>query len=197
VEVRGSYILVLWWDVVYGGAKKFKNQWRSNSMPKKSKRITSEGSGVSEIDAMPGIRVEGKTLYWGPFPVGVIASTRGSVIKVLYMCPICGAVYSHARHWRYHLRSKHPEEYREMVEAGRAAIRGYRARLEAQLRGVSSVTSTSSVSSLPATSSVPRSLVEETLRKQLETSALRVSLPSLNLPMLNPPKWKWPGEESK
>jgi len=158
VEVRGSYILVSWQDVAYGGTKKFKNQWRQNFVSPKRKKITSEGSGVGEIDAMPGIRVEGRTLYWGTIPVGVIASTRGSVIKVLYMCPICGAVYSHARHWRYHLRSKHPEEYREMVEAGRAAIKGYRARLEEQLRGASSATSMSSVvSSVPVSrpSSVP------------------------------------------
>jgi len=163
-------------------------------MPKKSKKIVSEGSGVSEIDAVPGIRVEGKTLYWGAIPVGVIASTRGSVIKVLYMCPVCGATFSHARNWRYHLRTKHLEEYREMVEAGRIAIRTFKAAVERQYERVKSM---SSVSSLPATSSVPRSLVEETLRKQLETSALRVPLPPLNLPMLNSPKWpKWP-EESK
>jgi len=168
-------------------------------MPKKSKKIASEDSGLENLSVDLGIRVSGRTLMWGPYVVGYIVGTRGSVIKAIYACPVCGAVYSHARNWRYHLRSKHPDFLRAMTETSYELLEAYRARIRRLKGEASGVTSTSSVSSVPATSSVSMSRsIEEALRRQLAAS-LRVPLPPPNLPVLNPkwPKWPFEGEGSK
>jgi len=179
-------------------------------MPKKSKRLSSEASDLDNLSAdakLPGISARGRVLMWGPIPVGYIVSARGTAIKVMYVCPVCGAIYSHARSWRYHVRTKHPDFYQKVSAKMAAmtfdALEAYHSAIKRRIE--SGVTSTSSVTSMPAMSSVSRPSsvpmsrsIEEALQRQLEAS-LRVPLPPPNIPVLNPPKWpKLPfGEESK
>jgi len=76
-----------------------------------------------------GVRAKGKALYWGPYQVGLIVSTRGTAVKVIYMCPVCGSVYSHARSWKYHLRTKHPDFMKKMEEAAYEALEAHRKKI--------------------------------------------------------------------
>jgi len=157
------------------GPKNSKSLWRPKFMGKRKKRITSEELEIENLAPDLGIRASGRVLYWGPYRVGYIVGTRGSVIKVLYHCPVCGSTFSHARSWRYHMRVKHPDFLRAMAETSYELLEAYRARIRRLKGEVSGVTSTSSVSSLPATSSVPM-------------SRPMVSLPPpIGLPVLRPP----------
>jgi len=188
--------------------KSLKVAWRKNSMPKKSKRLSSEVSDLDNLSAdakLPGISARGRVLMWGPIPVGYIVSARGTAIKVMYVCPVCGAIYSHARNWRYHVRTKHPDFY-QRVSAKMAAMtfdaleayhNAIKRRIESGVTSTSSVTSMPAMSSVSRLSSVPSRPIEEALRRELETS-LRVPLPP-NLPVLNPkwPKLPFEGEEPK
>jgi len=79
----------------------------------------------SGVDVL-GIRVSNGVIYWGPYAIGTVVGVRGSVIKVLYTCPICGAVYSHARNWRYHMRVKHPDFLKRMEEVSYEVLEAYR-----------------------------------------------------------------------
>jgi len=147
-------------------------------MGKRKKRITSEELEIENLAPDLGIRASGRVLMWGPYRVGYIVGTRGSVIKVLYHCPVCGSTFSHARSWRYHMRVKHPDFLKAMAEASYELLAAYRERIRRMRGEASGVTSTSSVSSLPAMSSVPRPMV-----------SLPPPPPSLigsNVPMFNP-----------
>lgn len=82
------------------------------------------------VESDLGIRVSGKTLMWGPYVVGYIVWARGSAIKAVYVCPVCGAMYSHARNWRYHMRVKHPDFLKKMEELSYEMLKSYRAKIK-------------------------------------------------------------------
>jgi len=165
------------------GPKNSKSLQRLKFMVSKRKRITSEEPEIENLAPDLGIRASGRVLMWGPYRVGYIVGTRGSVIKVLYHCPVCGSTFSHARSWRYHMRVKHPDFLRAMAETSYELLEAYRAKIKRLKGEVSGVTSTSTLSSVPMSRPI-----EEALQRQLEAS-LRVPLPPPNLPVLNP---KWP-----
>jgi len=124
-------------------------------MGRRRKRITSEDSETEILPAEISFRASGRVIYWGPYPIALIVSARGTAVKMLYKCPVCGAIYSHSRNWRYHLRSKHPDFIKRMEEASRKVLELYHKRIEEQLRELRE--ETSSVSSVPVSrpSSVP------------------------------------------
>jgi len=148
-------------------------------MGRRRKRITSEDSENENLPAEISFRASGRLIYWGPYPIALIVSARGTAVKMLYKCPVCGAIYSHSRNWRYHLRSKHPDFIKRMEEASRKVLELYHKRIEEKLRELREESSTSSVSSLSTTSSVPS--------RPMLSLPPPPSLIGSNVPVITPP----------